>query len=73
MYGSMNSKKGCNKINVDNSQVEQTMGNYLLVEVDLVHDEVDHVLVEAVGFRGTVLHTDDHFLRLYVEFQHLSV
>ena len=49
------------------------MSDYPLVEADLVHDEVDHVLVEAVGVHEAVRHTDDQFLHLYVEVQHLSV
>ena len=41
------------------------------MEADLVHDKVDHVLVEAVGVREAVRHTDDHFLHLYAEVRHL--
>ena len=40
------------------------MSDYCLVEADLVHDEVDHVLVEAVGVHEAVRHTDDYFLHL---------
>ena len=49
------------------------MSAYSLVEVDLVHDEVDHVLVEAAGFLEAEWHTDDHCFHLYVGVQHLSV
>ena len=49
------------------------MSNDFLGEADLVHDEVDHVLVEVVGFLEAVWRTDEHFLHLYVEVQHLSV
>ena len=61
------------QINVNNSLVSQTMNDWYLVEVDVVHNEVDHFLVEAVGVHKAAWHTDDHFLHLYVEVQHLSV
>ena len=54
------------------------MKDYHLVEAEVVHDELDHVLVdrilaEAVGVLEAVQHNDDHFLYPYVEVQHLSV
>ena len=49
------------------------MSDYFLVQADLVHDEDDCILFEAVGVHEAVWHTDDHFLHLCVEVQHLSV
>ena len=57
---------------MNNSLVWQTMSDYFLVEADVVRGKVDHILVEAFGVHEAVWHTDDHFLFLSVEVQHLS-